>query len=119
MPFEIYEIDDYTVVEFDEDHLSEAIKMQQIFVDDDALNNVIYIALEGIDTSALDPSRFLVKNKEASWINHMMWRGLLTQDDQRTYTINKVKQFIETNRQMIIEEYDFVEDEPFYDYSGR
>jgi hypothetical protein len=47
-----------------------------------------------------------------------MWEGLLTQEEQNERLYHMIDTFIDTGKQYIIEDYKFVEDEPFYDYSG-
>jgi hypothetical protein len=47
-----------------------------------------------------------------------MWEGLLTQEEQNERLHHMIDTFIDTGKQYIIEDYKFVEDEPFYDYSG-
>lgn len=81
-------------------------------------NKIIYVALEGTDDKYLHPDRFLVKNYSASLTNHFMWEGLLTQEEQDERLYQMIDTFIDTGKQYIIEDYEFVEDEPFYDYSG-
>lgn len=80
-------------------------------------SELIYVSLEGTDTKYLSSERFLVKNHKASFLNHMMWEGLLDDEEQQDYIFRCCRRFHETGKQMIIEEYDFQEDEPFYDYS--
>ena len=81
-------------------------------------NKIIYVSLEGTDDKYLHPDRFLVKNYSASLTNHFMWEGLLTQEEQDERLYQMIDTFIDTGKQYIIEDYEFVEDEPFYDYSG-
>lgn len=81
-------------------------------------NKLIYVALEGTDDKYLHPERFLVKNYDASLVNHFMWDGLFMQDEQDKRMWEMIDNFIDNNTQVLIENYDFVEDEPFYDYSG-
>lgn len=81
-------------------------------------NKLIYVSLEGTNDKYLHPDRFLVKNYTASLTNHFMWEGLLTQEEQNERLYHMIDAFIDTGRQIIIEDYRFVEDEPFYDYSG-
>lgn len=47
----------------------------------------------------------------------MMWEGLLDEDEQDEYIMNRCEKFFNDGKQMLIEDYDFIEDEPFYDYS--
>lgn len=78
---------------------------------------LIFVALEGVEDKYILPERSLVSNFKNSFLNHMMWEGLLDESQQLEYIISCCDKFIETGKQMIIEDYDFQEDEPFYDYS--
>jgi len=78
---------------------------------------LIYVPLVGVQSNALDASRFLVKNPESSFKNHMMWEGLLDDSEQTDYIFRCARRFHETGEQMLIEDYEFQSDEPFYDYS--
>jgi hypothetical protein len=79
--------------------------------------DLVYIPLEGTATTVLSADRFLVKNHDRSFINHMMWEGLLSETEQEEYMRERADSFFHTGRQMIIEDYDFQIDEVFYDYS--
>lgn len=81
-------------------------------------NKIIYVALEGTDDKYLHPDRFLVRNYTASLINHFLWDGLYTKDEHEKRMWEMIDTFIDTGKQYIIENYEFSEDEPFYDYSG-
>jgi cytochrome oxidase Cu insertion factor (SCO1/SenC/PrrC family) len=81
-------------------------------------NKLLFVSLEGTDDKYLHPDRFIVKNYTASLTNHFMWEGLLTQEEQNERLYHMIDTFIDTGKQYIIEDYKFVEDEPFYDYSG-
>ena len=93
---------------------------------DDAVKNLpvqyneselVYVALNGTDTDLLSSERFLVKNYNSSFYNHMQWEGLLDDEEQEDYILKCARKFYETGKQMVIEDYDFQQDEPFYDYS--
>lgn len=109
------------LIVFDSDNCDkqELYNIQHHHITNDTLNQLVFVAFEGSDDSLLDSSRFLVENRQCSWINHMMWNGLLSKEDQDKYTDEQARRFVETGVQMYIENYEFVEDEPFYDYSGR
>ena len=80
--------------------------------------SVIYVALQGYTNfDKLSKERFLVINPESSFINHLMWEGHFDSQEQEQYIEKCCKKFWETGKQMIIEDYDYQEDEPFYDYS--
>lgn len=81
-------------------------------------NKIIYVPLEGTDDKYLHPNRFLIKNYDASLVNHFMWDNLFTQEEQDRRMWEMIDTFIDNNKQVLIENYEFVEDEPFYDYSG-
>tara|TARA_B110000977_G_C10802563_1_gene386891 strand:- start:13 stop:351 length:339 start_codon:yes stop_codon:yes gene_type:complete len=79
---------------------------------------VIYVAMEGyFEFNNLSKNRFLVKNPESPFSNHLMWEGLLDSAEQEEYIEKCCKKFWETDKQMLIEDYQYEEDEPFYDYS--
>ena len=102
----------YTIVliEKDDENLSEILTKYDE-------SKLIYVALEGVETDELSADRFLVKNPDASFNNHMMWEGLLDEEEQLDYIFKCARRFYENGKQMVIEDYDFKEDEPFYDYS--
>jgi len=81
-------------------------------------NKILYVCMEGTDDKYLHPERFLIKNHDASLVNHFMWEGLFTQDQQDERMWEMINQFIDTGKQFVIENYKFTKDEPFYDYSG-
>ena len=80
-------------------------------------SNVILVALDGCEDEYFPRDLSLVKNVKASFMNHMMWEGLLDDEEQIEYIKTQCARFFNTGKQMIIEDYDFQEDEPFYDYS--
>lgn len=81
-------------------------------------DNLIYVALEGTLDTTLIPKNFLIKNYNASLRNHFLWEGYFTEAEQNKYLFTLIDNFIDTGKQILIEEYEFVDDEPFYDYSG-
>ena len=81
-------------------------------------DNLIYVALEGTLDNKLTSKNFLIKNYNASLRNHFLWEGYFTETEQDKYLLTLIDNFIDTGEQLLIEEYEFVEDEPFYDYSG-
>jgi hypothetical protein len=105
----------FTVVVFDETaDLSRIHEIQN----NTEKNNLIYVALEGTDDKYLHPDRFIVKNHDASLMNHFLWEGLFSQEEQTQEMYRMIDNFIETGNPYLIEKYEFVADEPFYDYSG-
>lgn len=105
----------YTVVVFDED--DDIIRVHEI-QDNTEKNLLIYVPLEGTDDKYLHPDRFLVSNYDASLMNHFLWEGLFTEKEQNQEMYRMIDKFIETGNPFLIENYVFVTDEPFYDYSG-
>lgn len=80
-------------------------------------SDLIYVALQGYCGEDLSSERFLVQNAKSSFHNHMMWEGLFDAEEQEQYIEKCCRRFWDTNKQMVIEDYDYQEDEPFYDYS--
>lgn len=101
----------------DED-LSYLHELQLNFQVTDCISKVIYVCLEGTDDTELDPSRFVTENYQHSLNNHLLWSGCLTPDEQEKKIWQIVDEFIDNGKRILVEEYEFVEDEPFYDYSG-
>ena len=80
-------------------------------------DNLIYVPVEGYTGTGLSPERFLTKDPTLSFSNHLMWEGLFSEEDNDLYIEECCKKFHETGKQMVIENYEFQHDEPFYDYS--
>lgn len=80
-------------------------------------DTLIFVSMHGYTGDDIPPSRFLVKNFENSFENHLMWEGLLDAEEQGEYIAKCCRKFWETGKQMVIENYAFQQDEPFYDYS--
>jgi hypothetical protein len=78
----------------------------------------IWVALDGVESANLKPEYSLTENYEHSLINSLMWKGYFTEDEQNTRIWEMIDTFIDNGKQFLVEEYEFVEDEPFYDYSG-
>ena len=49
--------------------------------------------------------------------SHFLYNDLLFESDRELYIIERAKEFIETGKQLFIEEYEFKATEPFYDYT--
>lgn len=79
---------------------------------------LVLVPLEGTEDKTLPLDRMLITNPESSFLNHMMWEGLLDEEEQVGYIIQCAEKFMKTGKQMIIEDYSFQADEPFYDYSN-
>jgi hypothetical protein len=105
---------DYKIVVFGSELTNEEFSTLSRNHKDDVL---VYVSLDGCDDEYFPKERSLVKNANASFLNHMMWEGLLDDEEQIDYIKGCAKKFHTTGKQMVIEEYDFQEDEPFYDYS--
>ncbi len=80
-------------------------------------SKLVYVAMLGYVGEEFSHARFLTKDPTLSFSNHLMWEGLLDQKEQLEYIQDCCKTFWDTGHQMIIENYDYQEDEPFYDYS--
>lgn len=78
----------------------------------------VFVPLDGTVDENLDPSQYLTENYNASLINSLMWDGLFTEEEQDKRIWELIDNFIDTGKQYLVEEYEFNEDEPFYDYSG-
>jgi hypothetical protein len=81
-------------------------------------NKIIFVPLDGSDDKYLYPERFIIQNREASLINHFLWEELLTDEEQDARLWTMVGEFVDKGKQYIIEDYEFTQDEPFYDYSS-
>jgi len=81
-------------------------------------NKIIFVPLDGSDDKYLYPDRFIIQNREASLINHFLWEELLTDEEQDARLWTMVGEFVDKGKQYIIEDYEFTQDEPFYDYSS-
>ena len=78
----------------------------------------IYVAMQGYSVfDRVSKERFLVQNPESPFSNHLMWEGLFDSAEQEDYIQKCCEKFWNTGKQMVIEDYDYQEDEPFYDYS--
>jgi hypothetical protein len=81
-------------------------------------SDVIYVAMQGYSVfDRISKERFLVKNPENPFDNHLMWEGLFDSEEQEEYIKKCCEKFWNTGKQMLIEDYEYEEDEPFYDYS--
>ena len=80
-------------------------------------DDLIYVPMVGYAGEGLSSERFLITNPKDSFHNHMLWEGLFDSEEQEGYIETCCRKFWETGKQMIIENYDYQEDEPFYDYS--
>ena len=79
---------------------------------------LVLVPLEGTGDKTLPLDRIITTKPESSFLNHMMWEGLLDEEEQVEYIIQCAEKFMKTGKQMIIEDYSFQADEPFYDYSN-
>jgi len=101
----------------DEEDLSWVHEIQNAHQKENKLDCLVYVPLRGTKDRYLYPHLFLVENYEYSLENHFLWNGILDEKDQRDYIFKKAKDFFEKGERLVIEHYDFQEDEPFYDYS--
>ena len=79
--------------------------------------DLIYVALDGCNDESIPKEQLLVKNSKSSFLNHMMWEGLLDDQEQLDYIEKCCERLYNTGKQMLIEDYAFQEQEAFYDYS--
>jgi hypothetical protein len=103
----------------DEEDLSRVYEIHDKHKNEGTLDRLVMVALDGTTDTYLTPERFLVENYDASLINHFLWEGKLTQKEQDDYLYELVRKFLDTGQQIIIENYKFTEEEPFYDYGGN
>lgn len=104
----------HTLVIFSaDDDLQEVYKLQ----DSIEKNSLIYVALDGTDDKYLHPDRFLVENYDTPMESHFLYNDLILEEEVEDYLFERAVMFVETGRQMFIEEYQFSTSEPFYDYS--
>lgn len=80
-------------------------------------SNLIFVAMQGYEGDDLPTERFLVKNRTAPFSNHLLWEGLFDSKEQEDYIIERCQKFWDTGSSMLIEDYEYKADEPFYDYS--
>lgn len=105
---------DYHLICFNKnDNLSDIYTIQEKTPRD----KLIFVALDGTDDYTLHSDRFLVENYETSMESHFLYNDLLFESDRELYIIERAKEFIETGKQLFIEEYEFKATEPFYDYT--
>jgi hypothetical protein len=91
--------------------------IQSHFKSKEKLEDIVYVTKYGYTDDELVPDRFLVENyKEGSIVNHFMWEGLYTEDSQDARLRNMILEFFEEGKRFYCEEYEYVEEEPFYDY---
>jgi hypothetical protein len=103
---------DYKVVILETSTIDEDLLLSSYSED-----NLIYVPLDGYSGDSLSPERFLITKPSSSFNNHMMWEELFGDEEKTLYIEECCKKFYETGKQMIIEDYEFQRDEPFYDYS--
>lgn len=104
------------ILDGNESDLSAAYDIQQRFEDSDALEDIVYVPMDGIDDDKLYKDRFLIKNPKASIINHFLWENIFEEEDQLIQLDIMIEKFFSKGKQFVIEEYDFTTDEMFYDY---
>ena len=109
----VFEENDNTIIFFGNDHIDSVLKIQST-TDRDKL---VLVNLEPVYHPDLFSDRFLIENFKHPIINHLLWRGLFDDGEQRKYLLEKARMFIFCGMQLYIEEYEFAADEVFYDYS--
>lgn len=82
--------------------------------------NLVWVNVDGTPDDYIPeaPECCLVENYKCSLINSLLWDGHLTDSQQDRRILEMIDEFIDNGTQFLLEEYEFVEDEPFYDYSG-
>lgn len=80
-------------------------------------SQLVYVPMKGYVGEEFSHNRFLTDDPSLSFSNHLMWEGLFDWKEQLDYIIDCCQKFWDTDKQMVIENYDYQEDEPFYDYS--
>ena len=108
----IIERPDYKIVilETNDDSLGDLLETND-------MDKLIFVAMQGYHADTLPIERFLVKNRTAPFKNHLMWEGFFDPKEQDAYIVNRCNLFWESGKGMLIEEYEYQSDEPFYDYS--
>jgi hypothetical protein len=104
------------ILDGNESDLSAAYDIQQRFEHSNALEDIVYISMNGIEDDKLYKDRFLIKNTKASIINHFLWENIWSEEDQMIELDIMIEKFFSKGKQFVIEEYEFTEKEPFYDY---
>jgi hypothetical protein len=91
--------------------------IQSHFKNTQKLEDIVYVTKNGYTNEGLLSDRFLIENyKEGSLKNHFMWEGLYTEDSQKSRLATMILEFFEEGKRFYCEEYEYVEEEPFYDY---
>ena len=102
----------HLLVVFDKDQDLSSIHALQ-----DENRALVYIALDGTDDKYLHPEKFVVENYETSMESHFLYHGKILPEDRDAYCEQLATKFIETGKQIFIEDYEFTQAEPFYDYT--
>ena len=103
----------------DQDEVEEVVALQNnLGMAGGTVEKLIFVPMEGCDSEELRQDRFLISNPESSLVNHFMWEEIWSQKEQDQKVLTMVDKFIDTKKQAVIENYEYVPDEPFYDYSG-
>ena len=80
-------------------------------------SSLIFVAMKGYEKDDLPIDRFLVKNRTSPFDNHLLWEGLFDPKEQEDYITSQCQKFWDTGKALLIEDYEYQQDEPFYDYS--
>ena len=103
----------------DQDEVEEVIALQNnLGMAGGAVEKLIFVPMEGCDSDELRKERFLISDPTASLSNHMMWQEVWSKEEQDNYIVSMIDKYIDTKKQAVIENYKYVAEEPFYDYSG-
>lgn len=106
------------IIIFRDDSDVDAI-LSSLYTSTDTLQDHVFVALEGSTDKRLPSDQFLIKNRDASLMNHFLWENLLTDNERDDKLLEMLTHYIKTGKQFTIENYQFVEDEPFYEYGGE
>ena len=101
------------VVIFNNDESDQVINFQK----ENEKDKLVYVCRDGTSNKYLYPDRFVVENYHTSMLSHLLYENKILEDQQEEHMLKMAQTFIETGRQVFIEEYEFSEADPFYDYS--
>jgi hypothetical protein len=82
-------------------------------------SRLFYVPVDGCNDKYLHPHRFIVENYQHSLKNHMAWEGIFDSKDQMDFMVKTLREFQKTGKQLLVEEVNFDEEVPIYDYITR
>ena len=92
-------------------------KMQDTYDQMNLTGRLYYVPVDGCDDKYLHPHRFIVENYDQSLTNHMLWEGVLDEEEQMEYMLKTLREFQKTGKQLLVEKVDFDVQAPIYDYT--